>query len=95
MPSEHEHNGEVINLDTLEDADEVNRLTEAEKNKQLQNQLEGLKQQLTDLRDTNIQATQMDQLHTENVRAGRDKYKTLKQIRSGNTKHRIDEFESM
>lgn len=56
---------------------------------------QGLKQQLTDLRDTNIQATQMDQLHTENVRAGRDKYKTLKQIRSGNTKHRIDEFESM
>lgn len=97
MPSEHEQNGDVINLDTLDDAEqsEEARFTEAEKNKQLQNQLEGLKQQLTDLRDTNIQATQMDQLHTENVRAGRDKYKTLKQIRSGNTKHRIDEFESM
>lgn len=34
-------------------------------------------------------------LHAENVKQGRDKYKTLKQIRQGNTKKRIDEFESM
>lgn len=34
-------------------------------------------------------------LHAENVKAGRDKYKTLRQIRQGNTKQRIDEFESM
>lgn len=34
-------------------------------------------------------------LHAENVKAGRDKYKTLQQIRQGNTKQRIDEFECM
>ena len=39
--------------------------------------------------------TQNDMLHAENVKAGRDKYKTLRQIRLGNTKQRIDEFESM
>ncbi|XP_033740127.1 radixin-like isoform X2 [Pecten maximus] len=39
--------------------------------------------------------TQNDILHTENVKQGRDKYKTLKQIRQGNTKKRIDEFESL
>ncbi|KAJ8407105.1 hypothetical protein AAFF_G00287810 [Aldrovandia affinis] len=39
--------------------------------------------------------TQNDMLHAENVKAGRDKYKTLRQIRQGNTKQRIDEFESI
>lgn len=39
--------------------------------------------------------TPNDMIHAENVKAGRDKYKTLRQIRQGNTKQRIDEFESM
>ena len=39
--------------------------------------------------------THNDLLHTENVREGRDKYKTLKQIRMGNTKQRVDEFEAL
>lgn len=39
--------------------------------------------------------TRNDMLHAENMKAGRDKYKTLRQIRQGNTKQRIDEFESM
>jgi len=54
-----------------------------------------LKRQLTDLRDSNVQATNLDVLHGENVKAGRDKYKTLKQIRSGNTKSRVDQFEML
>lgn len=37
----------------------------------------------------------MDQLHAENVKQGRDKYKTLRQIRQGNTKQRVEIFENM
>ena len=36
-----------------------------------------------------------DQIYVKNVKQGRDKYKTLKQIRQGNTKIRIETFESM
>ena len=31
----------------------------------------------------------------QNRKAGRDKYKTLRQIRGGNTKRRVDQFENM
>jgi hypothetical protein len=31
----------------------------------------------------------------QNRQAGRDKYKTLRQIRNGNTKRRIDQYENM
>lgn len=41
------------------------------------------------------QVTRNDMLHTQNVAQGRDKYKTLKQIRQGNTKQRVDMFEAM
>ena len=39
--------------------------------------------------------TKNDILYLQNVAEGRDKYKTLKQIRQGNTKHRVDMFEAM
>ncbi|KAL1790945.1 ezrin isoform X2 [Sigmodon hispidus] len=39
--------------------------------------------------------THNDIIHNENIQQGRDKYKTLRQIRQGNTKPRIDEFEAM
>ena len=39
--------------------------------------------------------TKMDHLHAENVAQGRDKFKTLRTIRSGNTKTRVMDFESL
>ncbi|ESO87251.1 hypothetical protein LOTGIDRAFT_59617, partial [Lottia gigantea] len=73
---------------------EEERITEAEKNKRLQKQLEELKADLADAKEPE-KMTKNDELHQENVRQGRDKYKTLKDIRKGNTKRRVDEFESM
>ncbi|KAG1964782.1 ezrin b [Pimephales promelas] len=73
---------------------EEQRLTEAEKNERVQKQLLALTSELSQARDDS-KKTQNDLLHTENVRAGRDKYKTLRQIRQGNTKQRIDEFEAL
>ncbi|KAL2082533.1 hypothetical protein ACEWY4_022351 [Coilia grayii] len=73
---------------------EEERITEAEKNERVQKQLMALTSELAQARD-DTKKTQNDILHTENVRAGRDKYKTLRQIRQGNTKQRIDEFEAL
>ncbi|XP_030641727.1 ezrin a [Chanos chanos] len=73
---------------------EEERLTEAEKNMRVQKQLMALSSELAEARDSSMK-TQNDLLHMENVRLGRDKYKTLRQIRMGNTKQRIDEFEAL
>ncbi|KAF6721383.1 Ezrin [Oryzias melastigma] len=73
---------------------EEDRVTEAEKNERVQKQLKALTSELAQARDES-KNTQNDLLHSENVRAGRDKYKTLRQIRQGNTKQRIDEFEAL
>uniref|UniRef100_A0A3P8TMW8 FERM domain-containing protein n=1 Tax=Amphiprion percula TaxID=161767 RepID=A0A3P8TMW8_AMPPE len=85
------------------------RVTEAQKNERVKKQLQlcckeerpakqwqirTLSSELAQARDE-TKKTQNDVLHAENVKAGRDKYKTLRQIRQGNTKQRIDEFESM
>uniref|UniRef100_A0A671W1H8 Radixin-like n=1 Tax=Sparus aurata TaxID=8175 RepID=A0A671W1H8_SPAAU len=70
------------------------RVTEAQKNERVKQQLQTLSSELAEARDE-TKKTQNDVLHAENVKAGRDKYKTLRQIRQGNTKQRIDEFESM
>ena len=55
---------------------------------------QALKFQLSDLKDSE-KLSQLDLIHAENVKAGRDKYKTLKQIRLGNTRDRIDQFEAL
>ncbi|KAM9485346.1 radixin-like isoform 3-T3 [Salvelinus alpinus] len=73
---------------------EEERITEAQKNERVKEQLQALSSELAQARD-DTKKTQNDMLHAENVKAGRDKYKTLRQIRQGNTKQRIDEFESM
>lgn len=78
----------------IKDRSEEERLTEAEKNERVQQHLKTLSSELANARDE-TKKTPNDLLHAENVKAGRDKYKTLRQIRQGNTKQRIDEFESM
>jgi len=65
-----------------------------DKNQKMKLQLEELRKHLESAKDPHKQ-TREDSIHQENVKEGRDKYKTLKQIRQGNTKKRIDEFESM
>lgn len=70
------------------------RRTLAERNERLHHQLKTLKQDLAQSRDE-TKETAMDKIHRENVRQGRDKYKTLREIRKGNTKRRVDQFENM
>ncbi|KAK0134818.1 Ezrin [Merluccius polli] len=93
--SDSEENTSTNSADLLLDGindhrNEEERLTEAEKNERVQKQLMALTSELAQARD-DTKKTQNDLLHTENVRAGRDKYKTLRQIRQGNTKQRIDD----
>jgi radixin len=73
---------------------ELDRVTVMERNKGMQAKLEALTADLQAVQDSE-KVTQYDMLHMENKRAGRDKYKTLRQIRSGNTKRRIDQYENM
>jgi hypothetical protein len=56
--------------------------------------LQSLSAELSAAKDQ-TKVTRNDVLHTQNVSQGRDKYKTLKQIRQGNTKSRVDLFEAM
>lgn len=56
--------------------------------------LQALKKDLAQSLDE-TKETSMDKIHRENVRQGRDKYKTLREIRKGNTKRRVDQFENM
>jgi len=88
-----------LSRDLREDDDDLRdpvneRLTLAEKNERLQSQLRSLKDDLANTRDDQ-QETTMDKIHRENVKQGRDKYKTLREVRKGNTKRRVDQFENM
>ncbi|XP_073682605.1 ezrin a [Garra rufa] len=96
---DHEENNSTysaeLQVEGIEDhRNEEERITEAEKNERVQKQLMALSSELAEARD-NTKKTKNDILHSENVQAGRDKYKTLRQIRMGNTKQRIDEFEAL
>ncbi|KAJ8003717.1 hypothetical protein DPEC_G00151260 [Dallia pectoralis] len=93
----HAEDGAEFSLEGVSALDlrsEEERVTEAQKNERVKKQLQTLSSELAEARDDTMK-TQNDMLHAENVKAGRDKYKTLRQIRMGNTKQRIDEFESM
>jgi len=98
-----EDESKLTNGDTSRDLmnydDDVNdpvneRITLAEKNERLQSQLRSLKEDLANTRDDQAETT-MDKIHKENVKQGRDKYKTLREVRKGNTKRRVDQFENM
>lgn len=70
------------------------RETELSKRKNMQEQLQKLSKELESQKDV-TKVTRNDQLHKRNVEEGRDKYKTLREIRKGNTKRRVDQFENM
>ncbi|XP_038151931.1 moesin-like isoform X3 [Cyprinodon tularosa] len=92
--SSAEASAELTSPGMVRDRSEEQRVTEAQKNQRLQKNLKFLSTELARAVDES-KKTPNDLIHAENVRAGRDKYKTLRQIRQGNTKQRIDEFESM
>ncbi|KAM4733200.1 moesin-like isoform 2-T2 [Anableps anableps] len=92
--SSAEASAELTSPGMVRDRSEEERVTEAHKNQRLQKNLKFLSTELARAVDES-KKTPNDLIHAENVRAGRDKYKTLRQIRQGNTKQRIDEFESM
>ncbi|XP_034970820.1 radixin isoform X2 [Zootoca vivipara] len=103
-PTENEHDeqdennaeasAELASDGVVNHRSEEERVTETQKNERVKKQLQALSSELAQARD-DTKKTQNDVLHAENVKAGRDKYKTLRQIRQGNTKQRIDEFEAM
>uniref|UniRef100_A0A915KB20 FERM domain-containing protein n=1 Tax=Romanomermis culicivorax TaxID=13658 RepID=A0A915KB20_ROMCU len=96
---ENDHENGDINVDLTSDdyanvpQNEIERKTQLETNRNIQSQLESLNAELEKVR-VQEKVTDYDVLHMENKRAGRDKYKTLKQIRAGNTQRRIDQFEN-
>jgi len=91
MPNGH---SEDLDSDMVGEDPVEGMRTQAEQNERLQSQLQKLKTDLAEMRDETRETT-MDKLHKENVRQGRDKYKTLREIRKGNTKRRVDQFENM
>ncbi|PAV56139.1 hypothetical protein WR25_13377 isoform A [Diploscapter pachys] len=97
MHSDEEENGHT---DLTTDADmhvhqnELNRISTTEQNVNIRQKLDMLTRELEGVKDERG-VTDYDVLHMENKKAGRDKYKTLRQIRGGNTKRRIDQYENM
>ncbi|XP_058042154.1 radixin isoform X1 [Ahaetulla prasina] len=89
-----EASAELASEGIMNHRSEEQRITESQKNERVKKQLQALSSELAQARDE-TKKTQNDVLHAENVKAGRDKYKTLRQIRQGNTKQRIDEFEAI
>ncbi|CAK9294794.1 unnamed protein product [Gordionus sp. m RMFG-2023] len=92
MGGDLNYNENMMNND--EYRQEEFRVTQLEKNEKIQSQLKSLGADLAVSKDEE-KITKNDMIHTENVKQGRDKYKTLRQIRQGNTKMRVDMFESM
>merc|ERR1711894_692572 len=52
--------------------------------------LKELREDIEQARDPSIPLSTLEKQLKDNITSGRDKFKTLKQVRSGNTKRRID-----
>lgn len=74
--------------------DEEDRSTQLDKDQRKKEQLRMLEADLKNAKDE-TKITRLDQVHLQNQQQGRTKYQTLKQIRQGHTKQRIDLFEAM
>lgn len=105
MPTDHGDDGHDDNENECQSADfhmastendrnEEERETAMEKNQRLQEKMKALRGELGVAKDE-TKVTDTDKIHIQNMMQGRDKYKTLKQVRKGNTKQRIDQFEMM
>ncbi len=79
----------VTNMDS-----ELNRKTAVAQDKSLNTKLKELSNDLNAVREQKA-LSDHDKIHQDNVKQGRDKYKTLNLIRKGNTKSRVNEFEAM
>eukprot|EP00051_Salpingoeca_urceolata_P033369 m.20353 g.20353 ORF g.20353 m.20353 type:complete len:578 (-) comp6147_c0_seq1:131-1864(-) len=86
--------GEEDMLTVAKYRSEEERTTMMEKNRKMREKLAGLGQELDRSKDQ-TKLTHFDHLHRLNVNEGRDKFKTLRQIRSGNTHRRIMDFENL
>uniref|UniRef100_A0A8C4QEF9 FERM domain-containing protein n=1 Tax=Eptatretus burgeri TaxID=7764 RepID=A0A8C4QEF9_EPTBU len=86
---------EQLEMEDLQiNGEEETRLTEVEKNERIRQQLLALSAELALSRDTS-RLTKLDNAHEDALQKGQDKYKTLRRIRQGNTRQRVDEFESL
>ena len=87
--------GELASMEHLtNDRSEEHRETHIVRDRTTAQRLRMLGDELSATRDVS-KVTSMDKIHEDNVKAGRDKYKTLRLIRSGNTKMRVEQFECM
>jgi len=89
--SEHDNSDDIptIVVDPVDDGREVSM------DDKMAEDVEDLSQELEMMKDEENESEE-NRLYRENVRlTGRDKYKTLRQVRQGNTKRRIDSFENL
>ncbi|KAH8866448.1 merlin/moesin/ezrin/radixin [Schistosoma japonicum] len=81
-------------LEAVNNVDEELRRSKEDTDQDHATRLKILRQDLSAVRNPNkMQA--IDIQYEDNVKKGMDKYRTLRAIREGNTKKRVDQFESM
>jgi len=94
----HLQNGDTsrdLRMDSDDIVDPVaERQSMVEKSSKYQEKLKSLKKTLSVTWDPS-QETTLDRIHNKNADQGNDKYRTLREVRRGNTKRRVDQFENM